>query len=67
MSDLKTTAKQAFSQLRPYLYAGQLSTLEQLCEGEEGEYFRGWWLSWQRESAAFPRWMKAPRSPMILL
>ena len=37
MSDLKTTAKQAFSQLRPYLYAGQLSTLEQLCEGEEGE------------------------------
>ena len=41
MSDLKTTAKQAFSQLRPYLFAGQLATLEQLCEGEEGEYFRG--------------------------
>ena len=41
MSDLKTTAKQAFSQLRPYLFAGQLATLEQLSKGKEGEYFRG--------------------------
>ena len=39
MSDLKKSAEQAFSHLRPYLFAGQLAALEQLSKGEEGEYF----------------------------
>lgn len=39
MSDLKTSAEQAFSYLRPYLFAGQIAALERLSKGQEGEYF----------------------------
>jgi hypothetical protein len=39
MGDIYSSAEQALSYLRPYLFAGQLAALEQLSRGEEGEYF----------------------------
>jgi hypothetical protein len=41
MDDLKVSAENAFSYLRPYLFVGQLAALQQYSEGEESEYFRG--------------------------
>lgn len=70
MSDLQTTEMQAFLQLRPYLFAGQLAALEQLSKGEEGAYFLGLVVELAARISSIPAMDEGPEvtndSPVML-